>query len=175
MSESSFHARTQQANRFGLVVTPSPEPAEVEDEPVAEPPVQSVPPAVDPPTTQPPKPPKRRRAALGPRPTTVSVPADLVPLWRERARLENVSQADVLFDAIEAHLEQLPALISAEQTVPAGGLFERSKRRGKVLLAGVSLRLSASTDQALGDVEQECGAASRSQLVTVALRAYLKG
>jgi hypothetical protein len=177
MSEDPLQARTRAANKFGLVrALPDREPTESEapDQPAA---VESTSveeaetQAVGQTTTQRSR---RKKAAAGPRPTTVSVPADLVPLWRERARHENVSQADVLFDAIEAHLDELTELISAEQTVPSGGLFERSKRRGKVLLAGVSLRLSASTDQALADLEREYGAASRSQLVTVALRRYLQ-
>lgn len=93
---------------------------------------------------------------------------------RAKARQENLTNAEIIFDAIEATRDQLADRLSPDYNAPGSGqLFARPDRRpGKKvqLSAIISDRNLAAIDTLVG----EYGAESRSHLVEVALAAYLQ-
>lgn len=120
-------------------------------------------------STEAPKP--RRR-----RPNTVFyVAIDVSHRLREFARRHNKTNADVIFDALEANLEELPALLSSARH-PSGDddkVFARTQPKPvgqKVQLTGV---VHDSNLAIIDRLVEQHDAESRSQLIEVALRAYL--
>lgn len=93
---------------------------------------------------------------------------------RSKARQENLTNAEIIFDAIEATRDQLAERLGPDYAAPGSGqLFARPDRRpGKKvqLSAIISDRNLAAIDSLVG----EYGAESRSHLVEVALAAYLQ-
>lgn len=93
---------------------------------------------------------------------------------RSKARQENLTNAEIIFDAIEATRDQLAERLSPDYAAPGSGqLFARPDRRpGKKvqLSAIISDRNLAAIDTLVG----EYGAESRSHLVEVALATYLQ-
>lgn len=93
---------------------------------------------------------------------------------RARARQEDLTNAEIIFDAIEATRDELATRLSPDYTPPGSGqLFARPDRRpGKKvqLSAIISDRNLAAIDTLVGDL----GAESRSHLVEVALAAYFQ-
>lgn len=93
---------------------------------------------------------------------------------RAKARQEDLTNAEIIFDAIEATRDELTDRLSPDYTPPGSGqLFARPDRRpGKKvqLSAIISDRNLAAIDTLVG----ELGAESRSHLVEVALTAYFQ-
>lgn len=109
------------------------------------------------------------------RSTSLTLPVDLIARVRERARSEEISQADLLLDAISATQDSLD--VSEWQDTQArtdDGLFVRTPTReqhGPV--ATLSLRLRGENLQAIDGLVERLGAPSRSALCAAALRTYL--
>ena len=156
--------------------------------PAPHPPVVAVPTATQPepsPTTEP-EATSRPAAATGPhtvrepqpirprrRPHTVFyLPLDLSKELRELARSRNKTNADVIFDALESTLEELPELLKP----PAGGedgMFTRTPTKPVGQKVQISGRMQEDNLAIIDRLVDQHGAESRSQLIEVALRAYL--
>lgn len=110
------------------------------------------------------------------RPNTVFyVSIDVSRQLREFARRYDKTNADVIFDALEANLDELPALLSSARH-PSGDddkVFARTQPKPigqKVQLTGV---VHDSNLAIIDRLVEQHDADSRSQLIEVALRAYL--
>lgn len=107
---------------------------------------------------------------------SLSLPVSLAEKLKAHAKAENISQADTLMDAVLAHRERLPDLLTHQQRPQArhDALFIRNAVRGGVEpYVSLSLRMKAPNVDALDDLVVEHEADSRSQLCAVALGAYL--
>jgi hypothetical protein len=107
------------------------------------------------------------------RPHTVFyLPLDLSKELRELARSRNMTNADVIFDALESTLEELPELLKP----PAGGergMFTRTPTKPVGQKVQISGRIQEDNLAIIDRLVDQHGAESRSQLIEVALRAYL--
>lgn len=105
--------------------------------------------------------------------TVFYVPLDVSERVRDMARREDLTNADVIFDAIEASQEDLPRLLAAP-VVPAGNdrLFARAERRPVGKKVQISAVISPSNLAAIDGLVKKLGADSRSHLVEVALSAF---
>jgi len=105
--------------------------------------------------------------------TVFYVPVHVSEQVRETARRDDLTNADVIFDAIEATQDQLRPLLEAP-VVPAGEerLFARAGRRPVGKKVQISAVISSSNLEAIDRLVADLGAESRSHLVEVALSAY---
>ena len=109
--------------------------------------------------------PERRRVAF-------TLPADLRDALADRAR--DSSQAEVIFDAIEANLDDLPELVAAAQVSEGGGLFERTRRGPAQHRLPTTVWMSVPNVARIDELVAEHQAATRTQLLEVVLREYLQ-
>lgn len=118
--------------------------------------------------------PQRSSAPRRPRHTIFYVPAEVSTQVRDAARRADLTNADLVFDAIEATRDQLPVLL-APPALPTSNdqLFARAKRRPSAKKVQISAIISAGNLAAIDRLVSELGADSRSHLVEVALAAYL--
>lgn len=99
---------------------------------------------------------------------------------RQAAREHETTLTQLVLDAIEATSDQLAELVAAEQpTQPFanGNLFpqrEHSARRHEEPRIATSLRVGSINLEILDALVKKHKATSRSELITAALRAYLK-
>lgn len=107
----------------------------------------------------------RRRVAF-------TLPVDLRDALAERAR--DSTQAEVIFDAIETHLDDIPALLSEAQPVQAGRLFERTRREPQQHRVPTTVWMSVQNVANIDELAAEHQAATRTQLLEVVLRRYLQ-
>lgn len=119
----------------------------------------------------------RRRPARRPRltgHTVFYVPVDLGTRVRDFARQRDLTNAEVIFDAIEATQDQLPQLLAAP-TTPSGPnrLFTRTEKRPVGKKVQISAAIGSANLQAIDQLVADLGADSRSQLIESALSAYL--
>lgn len=114
--------------------------------------------------------PSQRRAH-----TVFYLTIDVSDRLRDVARRQNKTNADVIFDAIEAALPQLPDLLTPARVSgrPGGGVFDR----GAVKPIGKKVQMSAVISgrnlKVIDQLVAEHGAQSRSQLVEASLNVYL--
>jgi hypothetical protein len=113
------------------------------------------------------------------RPHTVFyLPLDLSKELRELARSRNKTNADVIFDALESTLEELPQLLKppaggGEASEANHGMFTRTPTKPVGQKVQISGRIQEDNLAIIDQLVDQHGAESRSQLVEVALRAYL--
>lgn len=111
------------------------------------------------------------------RPITLSLPAAIVTQVKDRARVERVSQPEVVMDALTANHDELGELLQEgkRRQLKSDGLFLRSPTvRGTAEpMATMSMRMLARNVEAIDRLVQTHGAPSRSALCLAALRAYL--
>lgn len=127
----------------------------------------------------------RRKAPVGPRTNraesgtarlTMTVPADLIPQIRDRARRDGITQPELLLDALAATQEALSQVFPNEQELPRDGLFvRRPSRENRAPVATLSLRMLGENLAAIDDLAEKVAAPSRSALCAAALRLYLQG
>jgi hypothetical protein len=105
--------------------------------------------------------------------TVFYVPLEVSEQVRDMARRADLTNADVIFDAIEATQDDLPRLLAAPVT-PAGNdrLFARAERRPVGKKVQISAVISPSNLAAIDGLVERLGADSRSHLVEVALSAF---
>lgn len=110
-----------------------------------------------------------------PQPSNVLLPADLADRLREERTRLGYSNGEVILVALEATHERLQELISRPRV--GGGLFGE-RQAGAVrrdgTLTPLNFRLPAGDFEVIDRLVGECGARSRSHLITVALTEYLK-
>jgi hypothetical protein len=105
--------------------------------------------------------------------TVFYVSLDVSEQVRDLARRADLTNADVIFDAIEATQDQLPRLLTVPTTPAAGDrLFARAERRPVGKKVQISAVVSASNLAAIDGLVEKLGADSRSHLVEVALSAF---
>ncbi len=143
--------------------TPKPDPVAT-PEPVA---------ASDSETASKPRPTPPRR-----RPHTVFyLPLNLSTKLREFARRRNKTNADVIFDALESTLEELPQLLrppaEGEGIDVSHGMFTRTPTKPVGQKVQISGRIQEDNLAIIDRLVEQHSAESRSHLVEVALRAYL--
>lgn len=109
--------------------------------------------------------PARRRVAF-------TLPVDLRDALAERAR--DSTQAEVIFDAIETHLDDIPALLIQAHPVPAGRLFERTRREPQQHRVPTTVWMSMQNVANIDELAAKHHAATRTQLLEVVLRRYLQ-
>lgn len=111
------------------------------------------------------------------RPHTVFyLPLDLSKELRELARRRNKTNADVIFDALESTLEELPQLLNPQaggEADSSHGMFTRTPTKPVGQKVQISGRIQDDNLAIIDRLVNQHGAESRSQLVEVALRAYL--
>lgn len=110
------------------------------------------------------------------RAVTLSLPASLVALVRARARADQVSQPEVLMDALAASQDRLDELLEAAVAPPrSDGLFLRRATQHVPAepMATLSLRLLAPNLEAIDNLATDHEAPSRSALCAAALLDYL--
>lgn len=115
------------------------------------------------------KPPEDRRTQH----SVFYLPLELSDRLRELGRRDNKTNADVIFDAIEANFDELPRLLSAEPAPDDGGVFTRPKARPVGQKVQVTARIRNDNLRIIDQLVGQHGAESRSRLVEVALHAYL--
>jgi len=105
--------------------------------------------------------------------TVFYVPLEVSEQVRDMARRADLTNADVIFDAIEATQDDLPRLLPAA-VIPAGNdrLFARAERRPVGKKVQISAVISPSNLAAIDRLVEKLGADSRSHLVEVALSAF---
>ena len=105
--------------------------------------------------------------------TVFYVPLEVSEQVRDMARRADLTNADVIFDAIEATQDDLPRLLPAPVS-PAGNdrLFARAERRPVGKKVQISAVISPSNLAAIDGLVERLGADSRSHLVEVALSAF---
>lgn len=105
------------------------------------------------------------------------LPLDLSKELREFARSRNKTNADVIFDALESTLEELPQLLKPAAGPAAGdagqGVFTRTPAKPVGQKVQISGRIQDDNLTIIDRLVDQHGAESRSHLVEVALRAYL--
>jgi hypothetical protein len=153
------------------VLPPAPEPSPVEPEARGEGPGSS-------PATSPSRDAAGdRRRPRAPRGQTVFyLPIDLSERLRATAHQQAKTHAEVIFDAIEARLDDLSALLREAEPAPSGGgVFTRAEPKQAGPKVQVSGQIRSDNLRVIDRLVEEHGADSRSQLVEVALRAHLDG
>jgi len=108
--------------------------------------------------------------------TVFYLPFDLSERLRDAAREQAKTHAEVIFDAIEAQLDQLGALLHDAEPVPSAvGVFSRAEPRQAGPKVQVSGQIRSDNLRVIDRLVEQHGAGSRSQLIEVALRAHLDG
>ena len=80
----------------------------------------------------------------------------------------------MIFDAIEAHLDDLPELVAAAQVSEGGGLFERTRRGPAQHRLPTTVWMSVPNVARIDELVAEHQAVTRTQLLEVVLRQYLQ-
>ena len=108
--------------------------------------------------------------------TVFYLPFDLSEQLRDAAREQAKTHAEVIFDAIEAQLDELGALLhDSEPVTSGGGVFTRAEPRQAGPKVQVSGQIRSDNLSVIDRLVEQHGAGSRSQLIEVALRAHLDG
>ena len=108
--------------------------------------------------------------------TVFYLPFDLSERLRDAAREQAKTHAEMIFDAIEAQLDELGALLHGAEPAPSGvGVFTRAEPRQAGPKVQVSGQIRSDNLSVIDRLVEQHGAGSRSQLVEVALRAHLDG
>lgn len=109
------------------------------------------------------------------RPISLSLPISLVSQVKARARADELTQAEVILDALSATRERLPDLLAKPHESPVSdGLFLRKPRRrddGDPLVT-LTLRVMSPNLAVIDELVTSVEAPSRSALCAAALRAY---
>lgn len=108
--------------------------------------------------------------------TVFYLPLDLSKVLREFARSRNKTNANVIFDALESTLEELPQLLKPPAEGEGDdrhGMFTRTPSKPVGQKVQISGRIQEDNLAIIDRLVDQHGAESRSQLVEVALRAYL--
>ena len=121
------------------------------------------------PTPQPP----RSASADTVRNVTLSLPIAVVEALRQRAVADQVSQAEVLLDALEATSPRLAQLVADAMPTRQKGLFVRARPRPDDPSTVLPLRILSRNAAVIDELVTQTGAPSRSMMCAVALRAYL--
>ncbi|MFY0408715.1 hypothetical protein [Solicola sp. PLA-1-18] len=109
-------------------------------------------------------------------------PADVRDRLRAHATATGQTLAQIVLTAVETTAEQLPDLIATERGTAAsplkGSLFPATEGRGRRRAPGqahvtISMRINAANLDVLDQLTAQVGAGSRSELLSVALAAYL--
>lgn len=113
-----------------------------------------------------------------PKLTILQLPNDTADHLRDTARAQGVTYKELILDALEATADELAGLVAARQPRPrdAGSLFAGERTAIVARPEGrrqVGIKLSEGSIRAIDDLTASNGAKSRSELVTVALDAYL--
>lgn len=114
----------------------------------------------------------------GMRRTTISLPQQLAAQMRERLQADrNITQIQFILHAIEANAHRLAELVTAERPTAAksGGLFpdQGTVRRSVEERTTINFDTTEANLKVIDELVEKSGAASRSQLIRVALRAEL--
>lgn len=106
---------------------------------------------------------------------SLSLPLPLVEALKERARVERITHAEVLMDAVSSQRGDLTELIDkAKPRAQTDALFTRRQRPGNTATyVALSLRMMSSNVAALDELTQRHNADSRSQFCAAALSGYL--
>lgn len=105
----------------------------------------------------------------------VFLPVDLAKRFRTAARELQVSQVNLMLDALVSNKEQLEQLVKADQpNAKTDELFARAApREADVVSATLTLRTVSSNVDTIDQLAEKAGAKSRSQLLRLALAAHL--
>lgn len=128
-----------------------------------------------------PTPPVESAGDVGPgslRLVIFQLPNALADRLRDTARARGMTYKELTLDAVEATLDELPALIAAQRPKArgAGSPFAGERTGAQVRPEGrrqISIKLTESSIQALDGLADEHEARSRSELVAIALQSYL--
>ena len=106
---------------------------------------------------------------------TLSLPAGVVTQVKQRARVDGISQAEVVMDAVAATVDRLGDLLARDVPVVSDGLFvRRAAPRGRdEPLSTLPLRMLSPNVDAIDELVSMHQAPSRSALCLAALRVYL--
>lgn len=106
---------------------------------------------------------------------SLSLPLPLAEALKERARVERITHAEVLMDAVSSQRGDLTELIdNAKPRAQTDALFTRRQRPGNAATyVALSLRMMSSNVAVLDELTQRHNADSRSQFCAVALTGYL--
>jgi len=142
--------------------------------PQAHPKAPNVPEAATEPVTAPQRP-SGKKALAATQQASVYIPGNLLDQVKTMRRDTGLTSGEIIANAIEATYSQLPGLLAP---APATGkLFSSRRARPATSPDGpptaLTFRMTARDLAVMDQVEAEVGARSRSQLVAVALRAYL--
>ena len=94
------------------------------------------------------------------------MPVDLRDALAEAARAS--SQAEVIFDAIEANLEDIPQLLAEAGATEGGGLFERSRRGPAQHRVPTTVWMSVPNVARIDELVEDSGVVEGLENVTVA-------
>ena len=112
-----------------------------------------------------------------PRLVILQLPNDVADLLRVKARERGMTYKELTLDAIEATVDLLPNLIAAQRPrAREAGLFAGERVAAQVRPEGrrqVSIKLTEPSIRSLDELADQLSARSRSELVSVALSAYL--
>ena len=108
--------------------------------------------------------------------TVFYLPIDISDQLRDAARRNNQTNADIIFDAIEASMPDLPRIVEENRTTTGpsegDGVFQRAGTRPVGRKVQVSAVVSDTNLAIIDQLAAEHGAESRSQLVEASLTAY---
>lgn len=118
------------------------------------------------------KPARRRPTPSAVTGTAIYVRPELLEQIRVFRRTTEVTNGDLILDAIEASVDQLPKLVAPKQ-VSGDGMFARTTRDGHIGKVQLSARLLDENLHVIDELVDQLSAESRSQLIEAALTAYL--
>lgn len=105
--------------------------------------------------------------------TVFYLPIEVSDRLRDVARRQNKTNADVIFDAIEAALPELPSLLAQPSSQRDGGVFDRRVMKPVGQKVQISAVISGRNLAVIDQMVADHGADSRSQLVEASLNVYL--
>ena len=108
---------------------------------------------------------ERRRLAF-------TLPIDLRDAFTAAAAQDS-TQAEVIFDAIEGALDELPGLLRDDRDDDPAGLFQRRHRAQPAPRVTLSVWMSTDNLTAIDRLTAQHKASSRTRLIEVALRRHL--
>lgn len=121
----------------------------------------------------------RRRAETprnGRRMVQIYLPRTLAEKVRVMQEERDLSNAELILNAIEATHEELAGLIAAESAIKVGGLFSREyrpRREAEVGSVQIGVRLAVGDIALIDELVSSAQARSRSAYIVTALRAFL--
>lgn len=104
--------------------------------------------------------------------TAIYIRPELLDQIRDWRRSHEITNGDLILDAIQATIDQLPDLI-APTPVSADGMFARESRQHHVGKVQFSARLRGDNVAVIDELVDKFEAGSRSRLIEAALAAYL--